>query len=155
ISILSPSSRCAADERDRRTRAIREREDTSHGAVCIIICRVGIASYRILDPRFFILFMSVMHLGMEPAQFHDFIQGTGDRHGATLRAAEKSSRGPSTRLRACPEFIEGTNGEDLPFGRELSAQPQDSQRADRHQPSQKKKTSHAGIPNRPDKLMRK
>src|SRR5207237_5687077 len=86
ISILSPSSRCAADERDRRTRAIREREDTSHGAVCLIICRFGIAPYRILDPRFFILFMSVMHLGMEPAQFHDFIQGTGDRHGATLFA---------------------------------------------------------------------
>ena len=58
-------------------------------AACLIICRFGVAPYPVLDSRFFILFMSVMHLGMEPAQFHDFIQGTGDRHGATPRAAEK------------------------------------------------------------------
>src|SRR5207249_11817716 len=63
--------------------------DTSPGAACLIICRFGVAPYPVLDPRFFILFMSVMHLGMEPAQFHDFIQGAGDRHGTTPRAAEK------------------------------------------------------------------
>src|SRR5947199_9183969 len=55
-------------------------------AACLIICRFGVAPYPVLDSRFFILFMSVMHLGMEPAQFDDFIQGTGDRHGATLFA---------------------------------------------------------------------
>ena len=122
-------------------------------AACLIIRRFGVAPYPVLDFRFFILLMSVMQLGMEPAQ-----SPTSSKEPAIVtvqpRGLLKNLSG-STRLRACPEFIEGTNGEDLPFGRELSAQPQDSQRADRHQPSQKKKTSHAGIPNRPDKLMRK
>src|SRR5437870_13868750 len=72
--------------RARRAPFARGNSAISHRAACLIICRFGVAPYPILDSRFFILFMSVMHLGMEPALFHDVIQGTGDRHGATLFA---------------------------------------------------------------------